>query len=300
MTVIDLPRNMLINFPHLLADVNVVVLATEMTLASARDTIRILSLAQDQRRRTRSRSSSPTRCRPASPRSARPTSKPRSSARSTSSIPYDLKAAANAAKLGQTFADANRSSKAGLAIRELAERGDRAPSDERSGRSRRRQEVAARQVRLQVAAGEEGQEHRRRPRRDARAAGTSRRRDPRIRDDETRQARPMSILQLLLIAGGLMAVLVTRLLRDRRAVGRPRRASGGSRRCAIAIRKAPTTRSNRSSRRRSRRASRRASQVAGSSSRIEALALRLHRTGKGWTLHAVPLRLARASRWRSP
>ena len=43
MTVIDLPRNILINFPQLLGDVNVVVLATEMTLASARDAIRLLS-----------------------------------------------------------------------------------------------------------------------------------------------------------------------------------------------------------------------------------------------------------------
>ena len=43
MTVIDLPRNMLINFPQLISDVNVVVLATELTLASARDAIRILS-----------------------------------------------------------------------------------------------------------------------------------------------------------------------------------------------------------------------------------------------------------------
>ena len=43
MTVIDLPRNMLINFPHLLLEVNVVALVTEMTLASARDTIRLLS-----------------------------------------------------------------------------------------------------------------------------------------------------------------------------------------------------------------------------------------------------------------
>ena len=43
MTMIDLPRSMVINFPHLLNDVNVVVLATEMTLASARDTIRLLS-----------------------------------------------------------------------------------------------------------------------------------------------------------------------------------------------------------------------------------------------------------------
>src|SRR3989337_2126830 len=42
-TVVDLPRNMLINFPHLLTDVNVVALVTEMTLASARDTIRLRS-----------------------------------------------------------------------------------------------------------------------------------------------------------------------------------------------------------------------------------------------------------------
>uniref|UniRef100_UPI0038F78BBC hypothetical protein n=1 Tax=Streptomyces galilaeus TaxID=33899 RepID=UPI0038F78BBC len=41
--LVDLPRNMLINFPHLLADVNVVVVATELTLAGARDAIRLLS-----------------------------------------------------------------------------------------------------------------------------------------------------------------------------------------------------------------------------------------------------------------
>ena len=35
-------------------------------------------------------------------------------------IPYDIKAAANAAKLGQTFADANRSAKAGSVIRDIS------------------------------------------------------------------------------------------------------------------------------------------------------------------------------------
>jgi pilus assembly protein CpaE len=35
-------------------------------------------------------------------------------------VPYDIKAATNAAKLGQTFADANRSTKAGSAIRDIA------------------------------------------------------------------------------------------------------------------------------------------------------------------------------------
>jgi pilus assembly protein CpaE len=37
-------------------------------------------------------------------------------------VPYDIKAASNAAKLGQVFVDANRSSKASAAIRQIAER----------------------------------------------------------------------------------------------------------------------------------------------------------------------------------
>ena len=35
-------------------------------------------------------------------------------------VPFDQRAAANAAKLGQTFADANRSAKAGIVIRDIA------------------------------------------------------------------------------------------------------------------------------------------------------------------------------------
>jgi len=42
-TVIDFPRNVLVQFPHLLNEVHVVVLVVEFTLASTRDTIRILS-----------------------------------------------------------------------------------------------------------------------------------------------------------------------------------------------------------------------------------------------------------------
>src|SRR5690606_41326892 len=37
-----------------------------------------------------------------------------------STVPFDLKAASNAAKLGQTFAEANRSTKAGQAMRDIA------------------------------------------------------------------------------------------------------------------------------------------------------------------------------------
>ncbi len=42
-TVVDLPRAMLVQHPHLINDVNTVVVVTELTLAAARDTIRILS-----------------------------------------------------------------------------------------------------------------------------------------------------------------------------------------------------------------------------------------------------------------
>ncbi|MBE2994144.1 pilus assembly protein CpaE [Sphingomonas sp. CFBP 13603] len=42
-TVVDLPRAMLIQHPHLISDVKLAVIVTDLTLAAARDTIRILS-----------------------------------------------------------------------------------------------------------------------------------------------------------------------------------------------------------------------------------------------------------------
>ncbi|WP_293882200.1 pilus assembly protein CpaE [Sphingomonas sp.] len=42
-TIIDLPRGMLVQHPHLMSDVQATVITTELTLASARDVIRILS-----------------------------------------------------------------------------------------------------------------------------------------------------------------------------------------------------------------------------------------------------------------
>ncbi|MGN3975054.1 pilus assembly protein CpaE [Tsuneonella sp. SYSU-LHT278] len=121
MTVIDLPRNMLINFPHLLSDVNVVVLATEMTLASARDTIRILSWLK-----TNATHAHPLIVANKVQTGVAEISKADFEAsierKIDFTIPYDLKAAANAAKLGQTFADANRGSKASTTIRQLADR----------------------------------------------------------------------------------------------------------------------------------------------------------------------------------
>ncbi len=119
MTVVDLPRNMVINFPHLLADVNVVTLVTEMTLASARDTIRILSWLKSN-----APGAQPLIVANKVQQGASEISKADFEAsierKLNYVIPFDQKAAANAAKLGQTFADANRAAKAGAVIRDVA------------------------------------------------------------------------------------------------------------------------------------------------------------------------------------
>lgn len=121
MTMIDLPRNMLINFPHLLADVNVVVLATEMTLASARDTIRILSWLK-----TNAAHAQPVvvanKVQGGTAEISKADFEASIETKIDFSIPYDIKAAANAAKLGQTFVDANPGSKATGVVKQLAER----------------------------------------------------------------------------------------------------------------------------------------------------------------------------------
>ncbi|RDC59294.1 hypothetical protein HME9302_00481 [Alteripontixanthobacter maritimus] len=119
MTMIDLPRNMLINFPHLLNGINVVVLACDMTLASARDTIRILSWLK-----ANAPHAQPVivanRVQSGVAEISKADYEASIERRVDFTIPYDVKAAANAAKLGQTFVDANKSTKAASIIRDLA------------------------------------------------------------------------------------------------------------------------------------------------------------------------------------
>ncbi|MBW8784320.1 MAG: pilus assembly protein CpaE [Novosphingobium sp.] len=119
MTVIDLPRNMLINFPQLLADVNVVVLATDMTLASARDTIRILSWLKANAVHAQTIVVT-NKVQQQVLEISRKDFEASIERKIDYVIPYDVKAAANAAKLGQTFADANRATKAAAVVRDIA------------------------------------------------------------------------------------------------------------------------------------------------------------------------------------
>lgn len=119
MTVIDLPRNMLINFPHLLADVNVIILTTEMTLASARDSIRLLSWLKSNAAHAQVIVVA-NKVQSGVGEISKADFEASIERKINHLIPFDLKAATNAAKLGQTFAEANRSSKAGSIIRDIS------------------------------------------------------------------------------------------------------------------------------------------------------------------------------------
>ncbi|WP_068073945.1 pilus assembly protein CpaE [Novosphingobium lentum] len=120
MTMIDLPRNMLINFPHLLADVNVVVLSTEMTLAGARDAIRLLSWLKANAGHARAIVVA-NKVHAGIAEISKSDFEASIERKINFTVPYDIKAAANAAKLGQTFAEANRGAKSAQAIRDVAQ-----------------------------------------------------------------------------------------------------------------------------------------------------------------------------------
>lgn len=120
MTVIDLPRNMLINFPHLLGDVNVVTLVTEMTLASARDSIRLLSWLKSNAAHVQPIVVA-NRVHSGLQEISKADFEASIERKIDYTIPFDVKAAVNSAKLGQTFVEANRATKAGGIIREIGQ-----------------------------------------------------------------------------------------------------------------------------------------------------------------------------------
>ncbi len=121
MTVLDMPRNMMINFPQLLTDVNVIVLAAEMSLASARDTIRILSWLKTNAPHSQVVVVA-NKVQPGAGEISRTDFEASIERKIDVIIPFDQKAATNAAKLGKTFVDANGSAKASAAIKQLAAR----------------------------------------------------------------------------------------------------------------------------------------------------------------------------------
>ncbi len=113
-TVIDMPRGMMIQHPHLMTDVNVVLVVTELTLAGARDTIRLLSWLRSGAPQARTLVVA-NRVHPGSPEISRKDFEQSIERKIDVLIPYDLKVASQAAKLGKTIAEAAKGSKVGAA-----------------------------------------------------------------------------------------------------------------------------------------------------------------------------------------
>jgi hypothetical protein len=195
-------------------------------------------------------------------------------------MPYDIKAAANAAKLGQTFADANRTAKAGVAMRDIA----KAVHGRRRRRSDDEQAKAKKsllgKIDLKGMLSKKGKPLPAGPRpelnvKPAPAPAHARSTRKAGKPDEHRSAPAdrrgpdgRMVLGYLAFAGPSPAKESARRLQ---AV-RYRHSESTTDKVEAQLRKAVAARKPKMH------------QIAGSESRIAALALRLHRTGKGWTL----------------
>ena len=113
-SVVDLPRNMLIQHPHLMTDAQVTLVVTELTLAAARDTIRILSWLKSNAPQSRVLVVA-NRVHPGSPEISRKDFETSIERKVDVLIPFDLRVGAQAAKLGKTLAEAAKGSKVGAA-----------------------------------------------------------------------------------------------------------------------------------------------------------------------------------------
>ncbi|MDQ2878398.1 MAG: pilus assembly protein CpaE [Pseudomonadota bacterium] len=119
-TVVDLPRGMLVQHPHLISDIQVAVVVTELTLAAARDTIRILSWLKSNAPHTQvlvvANRVQPT----AVLEISRKDFEGSIERKIDILVPFDQKLAAQAAKLGKPMAEAGKGSKTVAPIGELA------------------------------------------------------------------------------------------------------------------------------------------------------------------------------------
>ncbi|WP_375196177.1 pilus assembly protein CpaE [Sphingobium sp.] len=119
-SVVDLPRGMLIQHPHLMSDVTVTVVVTELTLAAARDSIRILSWLKTNAPQSRVLVVA-NRVHPGAPEISRKDFEQSIERKVDICIPFDLKIASQAAKLGKTLAETAKGSKVGASCTALLE-----------------------------------------------------------------------------------------------------------------------------------------------------------------------------------
>lgn len=121
-TVIDMPRNMLVQHPHLMADVRSAVLVTELTLAGARDMIRLLSWLKSNAPQTEAIVVA-NRVGPSGTQEISRKDFEASIERKVDfMLPFDLKVVCQAAKLGKSVAEVGKTSKLGIGMRDICKR----------------------------------------------------------------------------------------------------------------------------------------------------------------------------------
>jgi pilus assembly protein CpaE len=121
-TVVDLPRGMLVLHPHLISDIQVAVLVTELTLASARDTIRILSWMKTNAPGTQLVVVANKLHASGQLEITRKDFESSIERKIDLVVPFDQKLAAQAAKLGKPFAEAGKNTKTAAPLVQLASR----------------------------------------------------------------------------------------------------------------------------------------------------------------------------------
>ena len=121
-TLIDLPRAMLVQHPHLVSEVKVAVLVTELTLAAARDTIRLLSWFKTNAPNTQVLVVANRVPPGATLEITRKDFESSIERKVDLLIGYDQKLAAQAAKLGKPLAEAGKGNKGMAPLTELVER----------------------------------------------------------------------------------------------------------------------------------------------------------------------------------
>jgi pilus assembly protein CpaE len=110
-TVVDLPRTMLVQHPQLMADMQIAVIVTELTLAAARDTIRLLSWMKTHAPQTQVRVLANRFVTSGQPEISRKDFEGSIERRIDHVVPLDQKLAIQSAKLGKPIAEVGKNSK---------------------------------------------------------------------------------------------------------------------------------------------------------------------------------------------
>jgi len=119
-TVVDLPRGMLVQHPHLISDIQAAVIVTELTLAAARDTIRILSWLKSNAPQTHVTIVANRVHAAAQLEITRKDFEGSIERKIDFVVPFDQKLVSQAAKLGKPLAETGKNSKTVAPILELA------------------------------------------------------------------------------------------------------------------------------------------------------------------------------------